>query len=149
MLADFSAAVDFVTGAVAAYPDGRLLAVGYETNGGQRQDVLRRFKADGSPDDTFGNNGRVKDGVTGDSAAYAVVIQADDPDDPNDGRIFVAGGGFASGSAVGQSFTLSAYKSNGDVDTTFGGGAGQLVIDLDPANPNDSSVASAIAFQGS
>jgi len=84
LFAAFSAATDFVVEDVATYPDGRILAVGYDVSGGgQRQDVLRRFKADGSPDDSFGNNGRVRNGVTAESDSFAVVIQSDDPDDPN------------------------------------------------------------------
>src|SRR5690349_4784516 len=57
LFAAFSFTTDFITEAVTTYPDGRTLAVGYEMDSnGDRQDVMRRFLANGDPDESFGDD---------------------------------------------------------------------------------------------
>lgn len=96
-------------------PDGGVVAVGtlsYPPSPPRADDVyLARFKADGSPDLTFGSNGAVAtDFAGGADYANAVVLQAD-------GKILVAGGAVdASGRPV---VALARYAANGTPDTSF------------------------------
>ena len=72
---------------VTVQDDGKIVAVGTKLNPGFITSDLRiaRYNADGTPDNTFGNNGIV-DFVLGDAQfGYAVEVLAD-------GKILVAGG---------------------------------------------------------
>jgi uncharacterized delta-60 repeat protein len=169
LFAAFQVDTDFVTEAVATYPDGRTLVVGYEYENpantfSKRLDVLARFLPNGSPDNTFGEQGKVLvkadlngDGQDDDSAAYSVILQDDDPEDPNDGKILVAGASYTpvdesddeedpNPTSQGPSFILSSYNANGTPNADFGGG--RIRIDFAPGNTQNADIAYAIAFQG-
>jgi uncharacterized delta-60 repeat protein len=91
-------------GGVAIQTDGKIVAAG----GADGWFALVRYKANGSLDSTFGGDGKVTTNFTADfDEAHAVAIQAD-------------GKAVATGEASGR-FALARYRTNGTLDTTFGG----------------------------
>ena len=101
--------------------DGKIVITGSGYNGGF---VTARFKTNGSPDSSFGNNGvSITQAVTaGDSWGAAVTIQPDD-------KIVVAG-------TTGYDFTVVRYLTNGNLDNTFNGN-GVLVFHIGQAGSFD------------
>lgn len=98
--------------AMALQADGKIVMVG-----GRFTDfVLARFKPDGSPDRSFGTDGKVTTDIAGGFAqerARAVAIQPD-------GRIVVAG---ESSTPSGDlAVALVRYNADGALDTRFGSG---------------------------
>ncbi len=93
--------------AVQIQPDGKILVGGsiYENSG---QFLLLRYTSDGSPDLTFGSNGRVQTQPSGNpngtDILYALAVQPD-------GKIVAAGWG-----------GIVRYLPNGALDTAFGNG---------------------------
>jgi len=116
--------------------DGKIVAAG-STRG--TAFLLARFNADGSLDQTFGNNGSV---VTtfGDptAAAKAVVLRAD-------GKIIVVGVSGAGPYSELNDFALARYNSDGSLDPTFGSGG--KVITHFPGVDNTGSSATSAALQ--
>ncbi len=120
--------------------DGKFLVAGYTHNtkgNGTVDFALARYKADGSPDTTFGqdlNGDGVKDGrlITavgaGDDHAHALAVQAD-------GRIVVAG-------SSGGDAALVRYNPDGTLDATFDGDG---IVKTDFGS--SSEVANAIGIQ--
>lgn len=100
---------------VALQPDGKIVVAGAVDF--DNWFALARFKSDGSPDTSFGDQGRVRTGMgAGEERAEAVAIQADL-------KIVVAGGAAESPDSFGvDNFALARYKSNGQLDETFGNG---------------------------
>lgn len=85
--------------------DGKIVITGSGNSGGL---ITARFKTDGSPDSSFGNNGISITQVTGgNSWGTSVTIQPDE-------KIVVAG-------ATGYDFTVARYLTNGNLDNTFNG----------------------------
>lgn len=117
--------------------DGKLVVVGYTVEGtvATGNDIsLSRYTKDGVPDTSFGTNGIVLTSITastsgGDRAQDLQVL----PDD----SIIVVGTttpAGATGTANGNDTVLLKYRSNGALDTTFGGnGTGYSVT---PVGPN-------------
>jgi uncharacterized delta-60 repeat protein len=94
---------------VAIQPDGRMVVAGNANNSTNEAFALARFNADGSPDTSFGLNGKLLTVVgTNDSAANAVQIQPD-------GKIVAAGA-----ANFGTNFAVVRYNANGTLDTDFG-----------------------------
>lgn len=106
----------FVAEAVVTLDDGRVLLAGRQGNldDGSSRGVLRRLNADGSVDGTFGSGGLVVTPEGSNVAYYAVTVLAD-------GSLLVAGRG--DGDVLVQH-----YKSNGSLNTIFGGG-GKAQVD--------------------
>lgn len=104
---------------VAIQGDGKIVASGYLDNGANGSDfVIARYNANGSPDSTFGSNGRVLTTFgAGEDCAYSLVLQ-------NDGKIVVAG--WTDTGSYNYDFALARYQTNGALDTTFSGD-GKLV----------------------
>src|SRR5207244_1773352 len=75
----------FLTEASATQPDGKVLLAGRRTVNGVSQYVLKRLRADGTVDPSFGHGGEVTSDGSASEAAYAVAI------DPSDGGILIAG----------------------------------------------------------
>jgi uncharacterized delta-60 repeat protein len=122
--------------AIALQSDGKIVGAG-STHGAAF--LLARFNADGSLDQTFGNNGSV---VTtfGDptAAGRAIVIQAD-------GKIIVVGVSGAGPYSELNDFTLARYDSNGSLDQSFGSG-GKVKTHF-PGVDNTGSSATSAALQ--
>lgn len=75
--------------------------------GGNRDFVLVRYDADGTPDRTFGTDGVVRTDFSSQSElARAVVLQSD-------GKIIAAG-------ESNRDFALARYNPDGTLDTSFG-----------------------------
>jgi competence ComEA-like helix-hairpin-helix protein len=90
---------------VALQPDGRIIVVG----GSNNDFALARYKGDGSPDTTFGTDGRVLTDVGENyGTGISVTLQPD-------GKIIAAGFG---GTVI--NFVLVRYNSDGSLDATFG-----------------------------
>jgi uncharacterized delta-60 repeat protein len=82
-------------------------------------------------DKTFNGDGRVLTNVAGDDSGEAVAVQAD-------GKIVVVGS-----SSGGTDVALVRYNTDGSLDTSFGGGDGIVITDV-----NGDDTGNAIAIQG-
>jgi len=105
----------FVANALALQSDGRIVVGGMSSDvaSGTLQLALARYGTDGSPDDSFGNQGAVRTPVGQAGAeANAIALQPD-------GRIVVVGTAFAHGSGDDQLF-VARYTSAGVLDADFG-----------------------------
>jgi uncharacterized delta-60 repeat protein len=89
--------------ALTADGRGRLIAAGSTENEGI---LLRRYLSDGSPDPSFGTNGRVETGLESEVVAYAVTVL-------RGGDILVAGG-------TETGLALVRYRSDGSQAQSFG-----------------------------
>ena len=109
---------------IAIQSDGKIVAAGFGNEPDNYYQVLAvaRFKPDGSPDPTFGNNGRVLlvDVFSFYSTKVDVAIQAD-------GKIVLVGGVGPFGQ--NPDFGVIRLQSNGDFDGSFGSG-GKATFDF-------------------
>lgn len=98
--------------------DGKWVVAAYDLS-----DIsVLRYNPDGSLDTSFGGgNGIVSTPVGVSSTAAKSVVVADD------GSIFVAGRTDTGG--AGNDYVLVKYDTNGDLDTSFGGGDGITILD--------------------
>src|SRR6266704_1485635 len=113
VVTDFNS-IDDAAFAVAAQPDGKILAAGYVFSSASNYDfALVRYLPDGSLDPSFGTNGKVATDFHGSTdVARAVALQPD-------GRIVVAGYALRlDGPAF--DFALARYNADGSLDTGFG-----------------------------
>jgi uncharacterized delta-60 repeat protein len=123
--------------AVALQPDAKIVVVGQVGFSDSSSDfALARLNSDGSPDNSFGNQGLVTTDISNGDRAYAVALQSD-------GKILVAGvtntsyGGWEDGlhgppnftSPVNTDFAIVRYNPDGSVDTSFGT-AGKVSTDF-------------------
>lgn len=112
-------------------PDGKIVVLGSDITGNESDFIVLRFDPDGTPDNTFGVNGRVVTDLTG---------LADVPHDAvhrPDGKLIVAG--ISSNSSTGGDIkaALVRYNIDGSLDQTFG--IGGIVL-----TPNYSIVRAAL-----
>jgi uncharacterized delta-60 repeat protein len=130
-LTDFTARGDFA-GAVAVQTNGKIVVAGSAAfDGRDPKFALVRYKPNGTRDPTFGGDGKVVTNFTpGEDAVYGLAIQPD-------GKIVAAGD---AGLRTGNSrFALARYKTDGTLDTTFGGD-GKVTTDWTSGNDPVSSV---------
>jgi uncharacterized delta-60 repeat protein len=112
--------------ALALQPDGKIVAVGQATDGWSNYySALARYDANGNPDTSFGNNGKVTTDFSPNDGNkyhrfYAVAIQPD-------GKILAAG--TARHYDDNDSFAIARYNTNGSPDSTFGNG-GQVTTKI-------------------
>src|ERR1051325_1610772 len=110
VVTDLYGATDIAYG-VAIQPDQKIVVAGY-TSTEFAPDIaffgLVRYNADGSLDNTFGTNGKVRTSFNNSGTAYAVTIQAD-------GKIVVVGEGACD-------FAVARYNTDGSLDATLGTG---------------------------
>ena len=101
--------------AVALQPDGKIVMVGGAGFGGPNERfALARYNTDGSPDTTFGGDGKLTtDFSPYPDVAFAVAIQGD-------GHIVVAGGARLL-PYPNPTWALARYDTDGSLDTSFGG----------------------------
>ncbi|MDQ2982427.1 MAG: PASTA domain-containing protein [Actinomycetota bacterium] len=100
--------------AVAAQPDGKVIAAGFVAPAGATSGrfALVRYRTDGSLDSGFGRAGLLTAAVApGTAVANAVAVQAD-------GKILA--GGVATGDR--DRFALARFERDGRLDTSFGHG---------------------------
>jgi uncharacterized delta-60 repeat protein len=101
---------------VAVQPDGKIVAAGSAGEGYQSHHdfALARYEPDGTPDTSFGGDGKVTTDFGGPfDLASAVVVQPD-------GKIVAAG--FGSRIRSRHEFALARYGADGVLDPTFGEG---------------------------
>gem|GEM_PF-284313 len=123
LLAPFGASAMENAQDVVALPDGKMLYCGTSSIGGDLNIVVVRVNANGTIDNTFGNNGTFQ---------HMSAVGADfafDMDVLSDGRIVVAGA--ISVTAANTKSAVLCLTSEGVLDTTFGT-AGIFSVDMDP-----------------
>jgi uncharacterized delta-60 repeat protein len=104
---------------VLLQPDGRVVLVGYLTVFQGEFFALARLNADGSPDTSFGESGRVTTPFPGWGVATAAVLQPD-------GRIVAVG---MANPVYGPMPAAARYTADGRLDPTFGTN-GQVTLSL-------------------
>lgn len=109
-------------------PDGRIMAAGTAwTGAGTQEDfALVRFKTNGAPDSTFGQNGAVMTDFSGKSDRLVTVVPFPD------GRLLAVGNTFST--AGFNTPALSLYFANGVPDNSFGNN-GKTLLTMG-GNPN-------------
>ncbi|MEU9994740.1 calcium-binding protein [Streptomyces sp. NPDC050848] len=128
---------------VVVQADGRIVVVGTDAPDSFGNFAITRYLADGSPDSTFGDGGRVSTDIGGfTDAAEAVAVQ-------DDGKIIVVGSS-ATGFEECCTFTVARYTAAGGLDPTFGDGGiafltafGQPAAALDVAVRSDGRIVAA------
>jgi uncharacterized delta-60 repeat protein len=96
---------------IALQSDGKILVAGYSDNGSNNDFAVVRYNANGSPDTSFGTDGKVTTAIGAQSDyAQSVALQSD-------GKIVVAGYSFIVGN---YDFAVVRYNTNGSLDTSFG-----------------------------
>jgi uncharacterized delta-60 repeat protein len=109
---------DDAASALLAQPDGKIVAVGSATVNGQKVFALTRLNADGTPDASFGSQGKVTTAFgLGAAQATAVVLQSDM-------KIVVGGSAQTDFPAkpANIDFALARYNTDGSLDASFGTG---------------------------
>jgi uncharacterized delta-60 repeat protein len=131
---DIAAASVDVAYAVVVQPDGKIAVAGSGRSGNLDAFALARFNADGTPDNTFDNDGRLTTSIgLGESRAYSLALQGD-------GKLVAAG--YGSVAMASRYFAVARYNTNGSLDNTFDGD-GMLTTMLGPSE----DVATAVAIQ--
>ncbi|HUY87497.1 MAG TPA: DUF4214 domain-containing protein [Pirellulales bacterium] len=98
---------------VAVEPDGKIVAGGAATIGGQSEFALARYDANGSLDTSFGNDGIVTTAVgAGGSRINGLAVLPD-------GSIVAVGQSF---DGSGLNLTIARFKDDGSLDASFGSG---------------------------
>ena len=118
---------------VTVQTDGKIVVVGYATAGNTEKFALARYNADGAPDTSFGDSGRVMTdvGISG-SNATGVALQ-------KDGKIVVAGYA-VNNSGTDYDFACVRYNTDGKVDQSFGDG-GKIMTSVGKGDGKANSVA--------
>jgi uncharacterized delta-60 repeat protein len=117
---------------VAVHGDGRIVVAGYSTNESKKQCALACFKANGNLDTSFNGTGKVTTnfGGDGDAEGQGVATQSD-------GKTVVVG--YATVAGV-QRFAVERYKTDGALDTSFGG-TGRVLTAVGISGSNAAGVA--------
>lgn len=119
--------------ALALAPDGRIVISGCIRNGAPNDFLIGRFMPDGSPDASFGTNGRAIFPFSGTvDIALGVAVQPD-------GKVVAVGFG---NNGVNNDFGVVRLNSDGTPDLTFGGDGGVLT-----AIGSSADQANAVAIQ--
>lgn len=122
--------------ALANHPDGKLVAAGSVDDGFNMDFALVRYDLTGSPDTSFGSNGKVvtnfivADFGYGGGDAYALVIQPD-------GKLVVAGS-----TSSHKYFAVVRYNPDGTLDNSFGS-KGRVITNFGAEN----TIAKALLIQ--
>jgi uncharacterized delta-60 repeat protein len=108
VVTDFGANEGDFANSVVIQTDGKIIAAGSTTR--NYDFALARYKINGKPDSTFGLNGKVTTDFGGSDSGFSVALQAD-------GKLVMSGG---TNNGTGKNFALARYKTNGNLDKTFG-----------------------------
>lgn len=123
--------------ALALQKDGRIVAAGRLIEGAADDFALARYNRDGSPDGSFGIDGKVTTDFGRAESAGGVAVQAD-------GKIVAAGVSFGPG---GTKFALARYRRNGSPDPSFGD-KGKVLSDLGDQTSDPTLPAMAVQKDG-
>ncbi len=121
--------------AVAIQSDGKIVAAGRSFNGANYDFAIIKYNTNGSLDTAFGTGGKVTTNINNNDNALAVAIQSDNK--------IVVGGHSVSPNGEGD-FTITRYKTDGSLDTSFGSG-GKVTTDI---SNNDLAYAMTIQSNG-
>jgi len=130
--ADGKVSLDFFQGAdagsdVKIQADNKIIVVGASAApGGHRNVVLARLNPDGSPDTTFGNQGKASADFGVGSYGKDVVLEP--------GGKYVVGGLVDSPATGDSNFAVTRFNANGTLDTSFGSGGRTVVTSLPGSN---------------
>ncbi|MCP4106107.1 MAG: hypothetical protein GY749_11300 [Desulfobacteraceae bacterium] len=102
--ADFGG--DDIGRSVAVQPDGKIVIAGYSETAGDF--ALARYTGSGTPDNTFGTDGKVTTDIDNFDACIDVAVQAD-------GKIVAAG-------SSNHDISVVRYNTDGTLDSGFGTG---------------------------
>ncbi|MCB0748645.1 MAG: hypothetical protein KDC90_14385, partial [Ignavibacteriae bacterium] len=115
----------------AIQDDGKIVAVGYSTDGAYEHFTVIRYNANGSLDVTFGINGIVITKVGKKSGGFnSIAIQ-------DDGKIVACGYTFTSKTEC----VIVRYNTNGSLDNTFGFNGITLLNDVSDSDKGAISIA--------
>jgi uncharacterized delta-60 repeat protein len=117
---------------VAVLGDGRIVVAGYTTDESKKQCALACFKTNGSLDTSFNGTGKVITNFGGDGDAEGQGVAAQ-----SDGKTVVVG--YATVAGV-QRFAVERYKTDGALDTSFGG-TGRVLTAVGISGSNAAGVA--------
>ena len=117
---------------VAVLGDGRIVVAGYTTNESKKQCALACFKTNGSLDTSFNGTGKVITNFGGDGDAEGQGVAAQ-----SDGKTVAVG--YATVAGV-QRFAVERYKTDGALDTSFGG-TGRVLTAVGISGSNATGVA--------
>lgn len=107
---------------VAIQPDDRIVVAGTAGYFSPTDFGLVRYRANGSLDDSFGGDAKIRTDFGGDSTGTSVVVQ------PN-GKVIVGGGVGRHEIDPYEQFALAKYRHDGSRDTSFGSG-GRVVTEF-------------------
>ncbi|HVE56710.1 MAG TPA: hypothetical protein VNB22_07770 [Pyrinomonadaceae bacterium] len=99
-------------------PDGKILVVAVAKISNQQKTFFFRYNSDGTPDSSYGTNGKVQLSIpfiTPNSAQISRAVRQ------SDGKIVIAGYDYSLGV---QKPLMARFNEDGTVDTTFAGGSG-------------------------
>ena len=116
VVTDFGGGNNGSYGGLVIQPDGKIVVAGFMWNGTDYDFAVYRYKANGSPDNAFGANGKVRIpfGNGRKDIANALAFQN------NDGKIVVSGY-TGSSSDTNRDFAMVRLNPNGTRDTSFSG----------------------------
>lgn len=108
---DFEGKDDYVN-AIKVTTDGKIVAAGSSETDAYDAFALARYKADGTPDSSFSEDGKVITSIgTADDSAWSMAIQPD-------GKIVAGGSSY--NSTTKDDFSLARYNVDGTLDEDFG-----------------------------
>ena len=121
--------------------DGKIVVAGFVDNiNGTSGFGLARYDTNGVLDPSFGSSGIViTTSANGYTAAHALMIESD-------GKLVAVGSGIGAGNA-GVDFAMFRYTTNGVLDSTFGGGTGQVFTRVSPTAFDYTDTAAGVATQ--
>jgi uncharacterized delta-60 repeat protein len=88
--------------------DGKIIVVGYTSNGNDNDYFVARFNVDGTLDNTFDSDGKLLTNFGNSDVASDVIVQ-------DDGKIIVMG----YSSDINNNFSMAKYNANGSLDNSF------------------------------
>jgi uncharacterized delta-60 repeat protein len=103
--------IDSRAEAVVVQTDGKIIAAGFSSSGGNNDFALARYNPDGQLDTSFGTAGIVTTSVRASSEITSVALQSD-------GKIVAAGWSYDN--SFVNNFGLARYNPDGQLDTSFG-----------------------------
>ena len=136
---DFSARSEITSMQIQA--DGKIVVAGYAlASNGTSGFVLARYDTNGVLDPTFGSGGiTITPSANSYTAAKALMIETS-------GKFVAVGSGIASGD-FGVDMAMFCYTTNGVLDSSFGGGSGQVFTRISPSIFDHTDSANAVATQ--
>jgi len=130
VVTDFAGYKDYAA-SVVIQENGKIVVGGYSTNGTDIDFALVRYNIDGSPDNSFGTNGKLTTDFGGNQDyGSSVVLQVDK-------KIVVAGYSY---NGTDRDFALARYNIDGSLDNSFGTN-GKLITDFAGYDDYGTSVA--------